>query len=100
MEAQRQPHEADSFHHQAEALPVLSQTLPELFDKYGPQCFKCYPSDGDIVPKLNTVYAEVVITCVEDFTDAVREWQIRRDDVEASYLVLHCTVLGPEASLL
>ncbi|KAG0609132.1 hypothetical protein M758_8G160300 [Ceratodon purpureus] len=91
--------------------PIPSITKPKLYqychklcqsclDKYGPQCFKCYPSDGDIVPKLDTVFAEVVITCVEDFTDAVREWQIRRDDVEASYLVLHCTVLGPEASLL
>ena len=68
--------------------------------KYGPRCFKCDPSEGDIVPKLDTVFGEVAVTSVEDFTDSVRKWQHRRDEIEASYLVLHCTVVGREARFL
>jgi hypothetical protein len=73
----------------------------ECMVKYGPHCFKCEPlDDSDIVPKLGTVFGEAAIMSVEDFTDAVRKWQQRRDGTDASYLVLHCTVLGPEARLL
>lgn len=68
--------------------------------KYGPHCFKCDPVEGDIVPKLDTVFGVAAILTVDDFTDAVQKWEQRRDEIEASYVVLHCTVLGPEARLL
>lgn len=68
--------------------------------RYGPRCFKCEPVEGDVTPIMNTVFGSEAITCVEDFRDSVKRWQDHRDEAEAMYLVLHCTVIGPEASLL
>lgn len=90
------------------------QSLGLPHEQYSPtRCKDCYgdtdpcsacddindmEEDGEVL--LDTLYAEDTIASESDFVNLVKKWQARRAEAGASFVVLHCTLLGPEAQIL
>lgn len=69
-------------------------------DMNGNRCFKCPPGEEGVTPILHTVFGSDSVTCVEDFKDSIERWSVLQREAQAAYIVVHCTVVGPEARLL
>lgn len=73
---------------------------PDCLAQYGPRrCFKCdWNSDTKLL--FDTVVGDEAITSAEDFVACCKKWSAQQTKLNASFLVLHCTVLGREAQHL
>lgn len=90
---------------------VMLKVQAVMSDAYqnGAMCEDCYKECGstvrggdyDVVESLlDTVYAEETITSTEDYINQVKKWQHRRSELGASFVILHCNLLGQEAQIV
>jgi hypothetical protein len=82
--------------------PTMCEDCYAEYSHTGP-CITCDDIDDieeDVEPILNILYAEDTISSSSDYVSLVKKWQDRRAKSGASFLVLHCNLLGREAQIL
>ena len=97
---------AQSFHSGGPPHEQYCPTMCEdCYSEYGHSdpCITCDDIDDieeGVKPLLDTLYAEDTIGSAAEYVELVKKWQDRRANSGASFLVLHCTLLGQEAQIL
>ena len=87
--------------------PYCPKMCEECYAEYGHSgpCVTCddiadTEEAEDVEPLLDTLHAEDTIASASDYVSLVKKWQDRRAQLGASFLVLHCNLLGQEAQIL